>query len=295
MAKILTKVSPNITLKHGQTGLHLATRLGHEDAVQTLLDASADCTIRDKKGNFALHYSIKYCLKNDPHFVLKKRLIDPILDRMPKDLLHQPNKTGTTCHHLLRGLELKQQLLRGPSSPSTTSDSSEDDWNEKLRLAETEDDVDASFPHGFAADDRETFDAWADRIYAEYLKRRTPRRQQQQQQSEETKPKPSAFKPVDQPLKLVDEKRSAKHDALFDLSTIRLQDLPFTQNTTAQEVLDIIVGETSDPRAKIREAIRRWHPDKFIQICGEKIVENDRENVMKIVTQVSQVLLRYGK
>ena len=44
----------------------------------------------------------------------------------------------------------------------------------------------------------------------------------------------------------------------------------------------------------IREAIRRWHPDKFKQKLGPRILKTEFSEVMERVTYVAQALNNFG-
>ena len=48
-------------------------------------------------------------------------------------------------------------------------------------------------------------------------------------------------------------------------------------------------------KRKIREEIRRWHPDKFKQKHGAKIYKVELPAVMERVTHVSQALNQFGR
>ena len=87
-----------------------------------------------------------------------------------------------------------------------------------------------------------------------------------------------------------------KYTALFSLTRITVEDLPFDENSTSDEIISVILSDGKGPsKQSIREAVRKWHPDKFSQMYGACVVEKDRPRVMQIVTRVSQVLLTYGK
>lgn len=47
-------------------------------------------------------------------------------------------------------------------------------------------------------------------------------------------------------------------------------------------------------KKSIREAIRRWHPDKFKQKMGHRIVKVEFMEVMGKVTYVAQALNEFG-
>ena len=73
--------------------------------------------------------------------------------------------------------------------------------------------------------------------------------------------------------------------------------MPFSKESSAEQIMSAILnGENiTDKRKVVREAIRKWHPDKFSQLFAERIVKTDTNIVMDIVTHVSQTLLVYGK
>ena len=48
-------------------------------------------------------------------------------------------------------------------------------------------------------------------------------------------------------------------------------------------------------KRKIREEIRRWHPDKFKQKHGENIYKVELPAVMERVKHVSQALNQFGR
>ena len=48
-------------------------------------------------------------------------------------------------------------------------------------------------------------------------------------------------------------------------------------------------------KIRIREEVRRWHPDKFLQKLGLRVVKGERDQVMERVKSVSQALNDYGK
>ena len=48
-------------------------------------------------------------------------------------------------------------------------------------------------------------------------------------------------------------------------------------------------------KKKIREELRRWHPDKFWQKMSHRVALKDKEAVMERVKRVSQALTNFGK
>ena len=58
---------------------------------------------------------------------------------------------------------------------------------------------------------------------------------------------------------------------------------------------DVMSRERSVVKMRIREELRRWHPDKFFQKLGLRVAEEEKEQVMEKVKSVSQALNDYGK
>ena len=75
--------------------------------------------------------------------------------------------------------------------------------------------------------------------------------------------------------------------------------IPF-QGMEDVAILDIMLELVKDSGAeevkkKIREELRRWHPDKFWQKMSHRVAMKDKEAVMERVKRVSQALTNYGK
>ena len=261
--------------------------------------------------NYPLHYAVKFCLKRDGFRGLRVSLVDPLIAKMPPGSLGDENRSGVTCRHLLRGLDLKQQLATQQLSTDTSEDDDDASWDEKLANADYEDRAEEGFEsshrhHQFANDYKETYDQWADRIYTEFVKRRkyvasSSSRPTSKTNDRKRTPEESAFKIQTKPLKLppppvLPSQAHRKYTALFSLTRITVEDLPFDENSTSDEIISVILSDDKGPsKQSIREAVRKWHPDKFSQMYGAYVVETDRPRVMQIVTRVSQVLLTYGK
>ena len=72
-------------------------------------------------------------------------------------------------------------------------------------------------------------------------------------------------------------------------------DIPF-EGISVKQIIHILfedIGE--DPvNKKIRDEIRRWHPDKFKQKLGGKFVAADKDLIMERVKTISQALNGYA-
>ena len=52
---------------------------------------------------------------------------------------------------------------------------------------------------------------------------------------------------------------------------------------------DMKVGSVSYTQ-RLKTEQRRWHPDRFMQKCGHRLKETDRDKIIETVTTISQVL-----
>jgi ankyrin repeat protein len=59
----------------GQTPLHWAVRLGHENTARALIERGADVNARDDRGNTPLHWSVSYWHKGHPPKIEIVRLL----------------------------------------------------------------------------------------------------------------------------------------------------------------------------------------------------------------------------
>ena len=96
------------------------------------------------------------------------------------------------------------------------------------------------------------------------------------------------------------KKEQRKCDKLFSSSApITIEAIPFhglkSQDVVSILLRGVIMSERSVVKIRIREEVRRWHPDKFIQKLGLRVVEEEKDEIMERVKSVSQALNDYGK
>ena len=48
--------------------------------------------------------------------------------------------------------------------------------------------------------------------------------------------------------------------------------------------------ETDEYKKYLREQQVQWHPDKFLQKCGTRLKEKDKDKVMERVKEIAQIL-----
>jgi hypothetical protein len=79
--------------------------------------------------------------------------------------------------------------------------------------------------------------------------------------------------------------------------TIRFSDVPWPTvpaggdlATEAMMLPEALRGDAEARRRAVREALRRWHPDKFGQRFGGRLAAADRDRILERVKTVSQAL-----
>ena len=219
-----------------------------------------------------------------------------------------------------------QSSRRAQDSISISSDSDDDNWRSKLQ-DECDFEYQSSFgrfenDNDYLFDEPDNFDAWADRIYASFSERRRrayapPPSQASSRTTCTTTNGPSSSKPnkklkpeidLAQAKAITDKLRQEKKlnkikdksDKLFDSSDpISIDDLPYA-GLKANEIVDAMLGhcvnDSEDVIKKIiREEVRRWHPDKFKQKIGHRIIDGQGEKVLEEVKRIAQAILSFAK
>ena len=69
---------------------------------------------------------------------------------------------------------------------------------------------------------------------------------------------------------------------------IRAADVPWPTLTAAALGLDPRLTSAAERKQAFRAASLRWHPDKFLQSYGARLVPEERDDILKRVTEVSQ-------
>ena len=92
---------------------------------------------------------------------------------------------------------------------------------------------------------------------------------------------------MEQVSKLLDSKNT---------ETITIKSLPFDENSSSDFIINGLLGSKDVPDRKgIKEIIRIWHPDKFSQMFNHRIHPDQKDDIIRIVTRISQALLNFGR
>lgn len=302
---LIANIHPDSVLnKKGQTGLHLSCKYGHPDCLDIFLRQGASKDLQDKRGNIPLHFAAKFCMAHPYPAHVRDLVTNPFLDNL--DLLEIQNKNGTSPKMLLKALN------RAMDNEVTSSDSSleegdqNDSWEEKLRAANEDDLSDTTGRAGREEMDykncyNENYDQWANRIYSEFMRKRRPRPSTSTKVgSEETVGQDYKRTPIEKkhPSKKsasVETKVLCLKQLLKSEDMITLKRIPFTLDSTSEMIISVLMGSENEESKKrlLRDALRIWHPDKFLQKFQHRIQHDEKDEIVKLVNYISTVLLHY--
>ena len=79
------------------------------------------------------------------------------------------------------------------------------------------------------------------------------------------------------------------------IQKISALEIPF-DGLSAQQIIHILFEDIDDDSVnkKIKDEIRRWHPDKFKQKLGVRFVKGEKDLIMNRVTIISQAINVYA-
>ena len=309
-----------IITKKGEKMLHIAAKKGSCYCLEFLLENGAKPNLVDRNLNLPIHRALKFVIED--YSRSKEKNLVSLLLTYSSGHLDARNREGISARDLIVKLEkIKSKEDKSYISPFTSSGSFESvekpedaEWREKL-AGEYEDEYESSFGKfdkysSLSEPSEETYDTWADRIYAEFSGRRNRGKAYENKDEKTQESQKRTLKPE---IDLTEAKRSydlmkqqrkiKKQKVLCDLifntkEPIKLVTMPY-KDMTAEDILEIVLEDSKkDPAAikkRIREELLRWHPDKFKQKFGDRIESEDVDSVFSHVKNVSQILINYGK
>ena len=193
----------------------------------------------------------------------------------------------------------------------------ENEWKRKVRY---EVDWEGVSPEDhmkeYHDDDFETYDDWVERIHDERRQKREKRCRQKHKKAEEIRMKDEAAKQRTKWLEaehqayqeqIAAKREDARHstakaayetqcEAVFGSSNstteLTIKYIPWPCDGTAGDCGKLLLrwaklGEPDDKKYMRSQQVR-WHPDRFLQRCGEKLAEADRESILERVKGISQ-------
>ncbi|XP_065917915.1 NF-kappa-B inhibitor-like protein 1 [Dysidea avara] len=182
-------------------------------------------------------------------------------------------------------------------------------WNTKIKECYF-DDVSQDPFEGYSSDVEyayENFDTFADRITRERQEKKRGKCEEEHVNRKKAKKSfgpPLKLKPESPKLDVLKVKKETYEEnyQLFigkEHSSVSFDDIPWPggSHATAAEQAKVCLY-SSDPqvsRSVVRDQQRRWHPDKFVQLFGQCLSENERDKILEHVKQLSQAINDYDK
>lgn len=240
----------------------------------------------------------------------------------PSEILHKAKKK----YKLLNKLIQEEQAVEEDKKQG--KDEGKNSWYEKLanemESEYLEKNGESSFSHKASLfkeeDEYQTYDQWADRINKEYSRKHRDfqnKKRHKEDQSRKRKEQMSdlhshLMKDQDDYIKQVKrmktevlnqkrERYEKKMTSLKDAETdkLRFRDIPWPCQGNAKEMVEVLLSgilsdsSEGDQKRVIMRQLVLWHPDKFEQRCGDKLLEKDRQRILDTVKAIAQELNKY--
>ena len=197
------------------------------------------------------------------------------------------------------------------------------EWERKLQFEAGQEDFSKYMNRqaDYQESTRETYDEWVERIMHERWKKNTSSKQQQQQKKEAEGKRQQQQEEARKRTKELEKEHEAYMTRMsierrnFKLATalteyekqcqvifesnsmtnLKFIDIPWPGQGNTKEMINIVVKwsemktEAKEERKKfLKEQQVRWHPDKFLQKCGNRLDIHDKEKIIEQVKELSQ-------
>ncbi|XP_051899789.1 NF-kappa-B inhibitor-like protein 1 isoform X2 [Pristis pectinata] len=320
--------------RKGRTPLHVACTRREGGAARLLLRYGADPMIQDQKGNTPLHLAAREAVRKGERvyedLVAPLRKYCPaamdVLNEdgvTPREILRSMTKyqdPGTEADEASDdpGAEAEEAC-------DTGKDHADREWYCKL-FGECEDEFYQKcgrYEEDYSLPDPEpcTYDDWAERLAREYAAKRA-------QAEGSRRRRPSGDREREQ--REFQQRLEAEHQLYLERGAKKAEEVAGSRKRRYEQGCAQVFGREGagrlgyadvpwpDPRGTVedmvgvilhgvdrtqRDAFRRylrqqravWHPDRFAQRCGGRLLEADRQRVLDTVTALSQALNRLAE
>ena len=314
--------------RRGRTPLHACCLLGDDAIMRLLLKKGADVGVQDSDGNTPIHFALKYAIQTLRSHAFDDLIVPLLkactCSRHVFDIENNEGKTPREYMTVLKRKYAKRRQeeetdrnQRWRKEDEEMSKKKEDlEWERKLQFEASQEDFSIYSQDDYLENKQESYDEWVDRILRERRRKTesskqqktdTNRRHEQQEQKAQERTKElekeheayiTRMSIQRQQLKLSSslahyEKRC--HEIFHSDATSRLKfvDLPWPFEGDTKQMIDLVV-KWSELKSKeeqkkfLKDQQVRWHPDKFLQKCGNRLCAEDREQIIEQVKELSQ-------
>lgn len=314
--------------RKGRTPLHACCLLGDDAIMRLLLKKGADVRVQDSDGNTPIHFALKYAIQTVKFHAFDDLIVPLLKAcTCSGHVFDIENNEGKTPREYLTVLkrtfaqrreeeeaERKQRRRKEDKEMSEKKENLE--WESKLRFEASQEDYSIYSQDDYLENTQESYDEWVERIARErrrktesskHQKPDTNKRQEQQEQKAKERTKElekeheayiTRISIQRQKLKLTSsltdyEKHCREIFHSNTMSTLKFVDLPWPFEGDTKQMIDLLVKwselKSKEERKKfLKDQQVRWHPDKFLQKCGNRLDEEDREKIIEQVKELSQ-------
>ncbi|KAJ7378161.1 Nuclear factor of kappa light polypeptide protein enhancer in B-cells inhibitor-like 1 [Desmophyllum pertusum] len=300
--------------RQGRTPLHACCLLGDDAIMRLLLKNGADTGITDRDGNTPIHFALKYAIQT-VRFSAFDDLIVPLLKACSRHVLDMENNEGKTAKEYVADLKRAYAQRREDREAERKQQ-----WREEHEdMSNKEDFKSGKENYSLRQTKRitESYDDWAERIIHERRRKTTSGKQQKTEENKQHQQQEQKARERTQKLEKEHEayitRMSIKRQklklsslltgyenqcqAIFcsnSTTNLKFIDLPWPSGGDTKEMIDLVMKwselkTAGDDRKKfLKEQQVRWHPDKFLQKCGNRLHFEDREKIIEQVKELSQ-------
>jgi hypothetical protein len=288
--------------KSGVTPLHIAALLGYANIVENLLENGMNPGCIDRNKNTPLHLAVSRQHRDVTVLLLSFGADSRVMNEFNESPL---------------SLGILDVLGPGEFDKKTTTDTGDDtNWNERLWQEMSEE---SEHHHTFVQwqDEEEQTDyygpdddSWMDNIAkqahamfadnrnkAEQRAKTRTRKEDNSRVLEAEQEKDRAWRARTAQgtadAKKNEDDKWIKFSKSYD-TPIQFTDVPWPSGPQ-DNILNIKNTSDKDKKIIIRAALLRWHPDKFIQVFGGRLAENDKEKIVNKVKEITQQINAYSK
>lgn len=314
--------------RKGRTPLHACCLLGDDAIMRLLLKKGADVGVQDSDGNTPIHFALKYAIQTMRFHAFNDLIVPLLKAcTCSRHVLDIENNEGKTPREYLTVLkrayaqrreeeeaERKQRWQKEDEEMSTKKENLE--WERKLQFEASQEDYSIYSQGDYLENTQESYDEWVERIVRERRRKtesskqqKTDRNRQQKQQEQKARERTKELEKEHeayvtrmsiqrQKLKLSSsltdyEKRCQEIFHNDATSRLKYFDLPWPFEGDTKQMIDLVVKwselKSKEERKKfLKDQQVRWHPDKFLQKCGNRLHVEDREQIIEQVKELSQ-------